>query len=89
MPHVVAGVVRDPRGRPVSQARVYFSSGPAEVPDIAALTNEEGEFSLSAPVEGTYRIECAAEGFTQTSVTVNVKRGGASKVQIKLKPEAG
>ena len=54
------------------QARVYFVSGPAPLPDIAALTNEEGRFTLSAPSPGPYMIECNADGYTTEVVGVNV-----------------
>ena len=38
-PTTIAGVVVDPRGNPVEEARVYFVEGPVPLPDIAALTD--------------------------------------------------
>ena len=46
---VVVGTVRDPIDEPVPQGRVYIASGPEPVPDIAALTNVEGQFALTLP----------------------------------------
>lgn len=82
---VISGVVRDPRGSPVAQARVYFAGGPVALPDIAALTNDEGVFSLSAPIEGTYAIACAAEGFPASFARVTVMATRKAKIQIRLK----
>lgn len=52
----IAGQVLEPDGRPASQARVYFISGPVPLPDIAMLTGAAGTFSLSVPSEGVYEI---------------------------------
>ena len=72
---LVSGVVRDPGGKPVSDARVYFTAGPVALPDIAALTDSNGAYSLSVPAAGTYSIECVADGFAPESATVAVASG--------------
>ena len=86
--NTITGVVRDPNGRPVSQARVYFTAGPVGFPDIAALTNNHGEFVLSAPADGNYELECAAEGFSLISITAEVKGSQRTMLQIKLEPKS-
>ena len=73
MSSIIHGAVRDRAGVPVAQARVYFVSGPGSYPDIAALTNEDGRFTLSAPSPGAYLIECNADGYTTEVVGVNVE----------------
>jgi len=83
-PHVITGIVRDSRGSPVAQARVYFTSGPAPFPDIAGLTGNDGTFALSVPSPGTYKIECVAEGFAPTSVTVVVTDSQTTQIEIRL-----
>ena len=83
IPSVISGIVRDPLGSPVAQARVYFTDGPVPLPDIAALTDSDGAFSLSAPSVGTYTIECVAEGFTSTAVTVTL--AGSQKIQTEIR----
>lgn len=84
-PALISGVVRDPDGKPVAQARVYFTESPGAVPDVAALTNEKGEFTLSAPVSGTYGIGCQADGFAPLTVRVTVAGGQKVNQDLKLK----
>jgi protocatechuate 3,4-dioxygenase beta subunit len=48
--------VLDATGKPVAQARVYFTSAPGPVPDIAAVTGADGRFRLTAPRPGAYQI---------------------------------
>ncbi len=84
-PGVISGVVRDPRDKPVANARVYFTEGPVPLPEIAALTDDRGTFSLTAPAAGTYKIACAADGFATQKTTVIVKSGQEVKPEIRLK----
>jgi carboxypeptidase family protein len=70
---IIAGMVQDAQGRPIGAARVYFVEGPVDVPDIAALTDDDGRFTLSAPAPGTYQIQVASEGFTSTTAMVDVR----------------
>ena len=81
----VSGRVSDSRGRPLGDTRVSFESGPVPLPDIAALTNDRGEFSLSVPVAGVYQIGCVAEGFARATVSVNVPPGQDVRQEIRLK----
>lgn len=85
----ISGQVRDPAGHPVAQARVYFTAGPGPFPDIAALTDERGVFSLSAPSHGDYQIECAAEGFATARTTATVSGDREVRLEISLRPEPG
>ncbi len=85
--NVISGVVRDSHGNPLAQARVYFTNGPVPLPDIAALTNKDGAFSLSAPVAGSYTIACAAEGFAPTEVTVAIADSKEAHLEIRLRPQ--
>ena len=82
---MIYGTVRDPRGKPVPQARVYFTAAPVALPDIAALTDTGGAFSLSVPSAGAYQIESAADGFTPTAVTVAVTPEQETRLEIVLK----
>jgi Carboxypeptidase regulatory-like domain len=63
---------------------VYFASAPGPVPDIAALTDEHGTFSLSAPMPGLYTLECAVEGFATARVQVHAASGRETTVDIRL-----
>ncbi len=84
---MISGVVRDASGEPVRDARVYFTNSPVPLPDIAALTNDEGEYSLTAPAAGTYKIGCTADGFAPLTREANVERGANAKVDFQLKRE--
>lgn len=84
-PGLISGVVRDRGGEPVPGARVYFKDGPVPLPDIAAMTDERGAFSLPAPAAGTYKIECSADRFDPRTVTVKVAAGKKVKLDVRLK----
>jgi hypothetical protein len=83
---LVAGVVNDPSGRPVAGARVYFTSGPGGLPDIAGLTDARGAFTLTAPGAGNYELACAADGYATANVSVAVRTGQDARVTIALEP---
>ncbi len=84
-PSVISGVVRSPDGKPVSNARVYFTSGPVALPDIAAITDKKGRFSITAPAPGEYVIEGIADEFGTHSSKVKVKGGEEVRLDLKLK----
>lgn len=83
-PSVISGVVRSPDGKPVANARVYFTDGPVPLPEIAALTDDEGKFSLTAPAPGKYVVASAADDFAGKSSTVRVKGGEPVRLDFKL-----
>ncbi len=85
--NIISGVVCDSHSNPIANARVYFTNGPVALPDIAALTNKDGAFSLSAPIAGSYTIACAAEGFAPAAVTVTVADKKETHLEIRLRSE--
>ena len=85
----VEGVAHRSDGEPVSEARVFFTAAPVDVPDIALLTDDEGRFSLVAPVPGHYELACYAEGLVPATVAFDVTGGaGIVRVDIELQPES-
>lgn len=84
-PSVITGKVRTADGQPVAMARLYWLSGPVALPDITMLTDATGNFSLSAPVAGTYQVGCIADGFAPVTATVDVKGGQKAQVELVLK----
>jgi hypothetical protein len=81
---VVRGAVHDAAGNPVAGASVFFTSGPTPLPDIAALTDSEGRFALSAPAPGTYQLEAHGEtGSGKASVTM--PGPGESELVVELR----
>ena len=83
-PIIVAGVVRGPAGEQVVQARVFIARGPVPVPDIAALTDAEGRFTLSFPVQGSYEVACVAEEYAPSSTTIEVTDDRNLQVELRL-----
>ena len=58
---VISGTVVDADGRPVAGARVFLADAPVSVPDIAALTDADGRFALTAPAPGSYTVAAASD----------------------------
>ncbi|MGY5311007.1 carboxypeptidase-like regulatory domain-containing protein [Nocardia gipuzkoensis] len=61
-PAVIRGTVDSAEG-PVAWASVYIESAPAPTPDVAAITDEDGEFVLTGVGPGRYRIGVNAPGY--------------------------
>jgi hypothetical protein len=81
---VIYGIVLNRAGKPVSDARVYFTASPVAVPDVAQLTAENGTFALSAPVPGTYEITAVAEDIPPSAAQVAVQQNKDAQVEIRL-----
>ncbi len=69
---LIHGVITDEREVPIEWASVVFVEAPADLPDIAAVTDERGEFIVSVPVPGRYRLRCQAFDHQPATVTVDV-----------------
>ena len=82
---MIRGTVRDADGRPLANARVMFAAAPAPVPDIAALTDAEGAFSLEAPGTGSYEVAVVADGYGRVEVAVDVSDLGEAEVNVVLR----
>ena len=85
MASVISGKVFGPNGKPKRNARVYFTSGPVSLPEIAAVTDESGNFSLTAPAPGEYVIESAADDLANQSAKVTVKGDEPASVKLQHK----
>lgn len=73
----VHGLVVDAKGHPVAQARVGWVDGPVALPEVMALTDAQGRFTLSAPAPGAYRLQCGSDAHGERQLSVKV--GGAAK----------
>jgi len=58
---IINGTVTDQAGYPVVGATVLIASSPVPVPDIAALTGDDGTFSIAVPARGAYRLVVRSE----------------------------
>jgi hypothetical protein len=55
------------------------------MPDIAALTDDDGRFSLYAPAPGAYELVCHADGLDPATVPIDVLPGSESiAVDVEL-----
>lgn len=86
----ITGVVHDASGAPVTGAHILFSDGPQPLPDIAALTDTEGRFSLGAPTAGEYTLLCRADpvmgpsGTAEATVRVDPSAQGAAPGPVRV-----
>jgi uncharacterized GH25 family protein len=82
---IIRGHVVDPQGHPVAEAAVYVVSAPVSMPDIAQLTDEKGQFTMSVPKVGRYTLGFRSEawGSTQTDIEVSSEEPVAIEVQFK------
>ena len=82
---LLSGTVHNPDGGPVAGARVLFTSAPAPLPDIAALTGEDGSFILSAPTTGSYELAVHADGFVPAIVHCELGPADAEPLRVILR----
>lgn len=78
------GTVTGPDGERIEEASVYFMEGPVPLPDIAQITNEQGEFRMAAPVPGTYRLGVRAGDAEPVEVTVEVRGEPEQTVAVRI-----
>lgn len=83
-PLLISGRVVDEGDVPLSEARVFFVSGPVALQDVAAMTGEDGHFCLSAPVPGTYQLQFVADNFKPRTLGVEVGEGRGEAMEIRL-----
>lgn len=69
---LIHGVVVDERDAALEWASVLFAESPVPLPDIAAITDEHGGFTVSAPVPGRYRLRCHAADLEPAEAIVDV-----------------
>jgi protocatechuate 3,4-dioxygenase beta subunit len=82
---LLSGTVHDPEGRPVAGARVLFTSAPAALPDIAALTGKDGAFTLSAPQPGPYELAVHADGFAPAKARCTLTAAAGKPLLVSLR----
>jgi hypothetical protein len=88
VPEVIRGVVHDQHSLPLGGARVYFLSGPVPLPDVAAMTGPDGVFTLTAPVPGTYAIQCTLVDGRSAHRSVSVEAGSETTVAFDMSLES-
>lgn len=81
---LIKGRVVDETGRPVSGAAVYYISAPGATPDVAELSEADGQFALSAPREGVYIVGARSDEAGEGRVQVSTGGEDPPPVQIRL-----
>jgi hypothetical protein len=85
---LIRGHVVDPQGHPVAEVAVYVVSAPTSMPDIAQLTDEKGQFTMSVPRLGRYTLGFRSEawGSTQAEIEISSEEPVTIEVQFR-RPE--
>lgn len=84
---VITGVATGPDG-PVALARVIIAESPAPMPDIAALTGEDGSFTIGTVGPGRYVVAVYADGYRASHAEVMVgPEDVAVEVRVQLEPD--
>ena len=74
--------MRSAGGAFLEGAVVVIVTAPVDVPDIAALTGDDGTFVVAAPAPGRYRLGVRADGHGEHELVVDV--GGDVDVEVVL-----
>lgn len=82
----VHGSVTDAHGSPLAGASVYVISAPMSMPDIALLTDAQGQFTLTAPVAGHYTIGVRAGNGTSAQTDFDAQDEKEISIKLQLKP---
>lgn len=81
---VISGTATSPTG-PVALGRVTVEQAPAPMPDLAALTGQDGSFALGVVGPGTYVIAVHADGYAPGRAEVTVHAHDAT-VHVWMRP---
>jgi hypothetical protein len=81
---LIHGQVIDAQGAPLAEVPVYFIAAPMPMPDISLLTDEEGRFTLSAPVAGHYTLGARADNGQSAQAEVEVSSTEPVSVTIQF-----
>ena len=85
---LVRVIIQDAGGRLITNARVSIEAGPESAPDIAALSNDQGEVLMSVPKPGKYSFVCVANGFLISRRVIVVTNAAQSSVTMALVSES-
>lgn len=80
----VVGVVRDAAGKPLANATLALVAGPGPLIEIAALTNERGEYEWTDLDAGEWTFSANADGFKPKQLTVRVTAGQTAQLDFTL-----
>lgn len=89
-PGVITGTVTDAEGSPLADIAVSLREAPVPVPDIAALTGQDGSFALAAPSTGRYTVVATGPAGDSAEASVELAAGEATAdVRIVIGSSSG
>ena len=77
----VNGILKDSNGNAIPNAAIMVVDGPGSFNEMAAITNEDGAFSLVNLTQGTYSLRIQA---TDKAITKNVDIDQGGSLEIVL-----
>lgn len=85
---VIIGRVTDKAQAPIPDAKVAIIKGTASYPDIAALTDENGEYDLEYISTGTFTVAASKEGYATQTRTIKVRVDEEVRLDFVLSPKS-
>lgn len=84
----IHGIIFDDRDRPLSGAAVTLTplSTAADLPDIAATTNDEGRYAWTDLDDGRYQVTATLDGYHTVVTETVVEADAQSRVNFHLPP---
>ncbi len=86
---IVRGKVIDPNGEPVREASVYFVSSPVNMPDVAQLTDDQGQFTLSLAAKGQYVLGVTSDDWGTAQSSIDVRGDEPIDIEIRMQGSSG
>lgn len=80
----ITGQVTDEQGQPIAWASVMFTEDSPPHPDIAAVTNSEGQYRYTNLIPGTYTVLINAEGYPPHTQQVQAIAGQVVQLPFRL-----
>jgi len=86
---IVRGKVIGPNGEPVREASIYFVSAPVNMPDVAQLTDDQGQFTLSLSAKGQYVLGVSSDEWETTQTPIEIHGDEPLDVDIHMRVPVG
>ena len=80
----IQGTVQDGQGQPIAEAAVMITGDSPTHPDIAALTNQKGEYRFTSLLPGRYTLLVNALDREPKQDTVEVMAGAVARLDFVL-----
>ncbi len=73
----------------MAEAAVYVVSAPVSMPDIAQLTDETGQFTMSVPKLGRYTLGFRSEAWGSAKKDIEVSSDEPVAIEVQFRQPAG